>query len=249
MAYYKAIVSYDGTNYQGWQSQDHGNTIQDTIIRSYKNTFFSNITIAGASRTDSGVHALGQVIGIDISLDFAEEKLIKILNDNLPKDILIKKLQKCPELFNPRKNVLQKIYHYDISLIKCSPFASRYCWYSGKDLDLTKLKSLPDVFKGTHDFRSFCTGDDAESTIRTIDEIEIDYFEDRIRFIIKGQGFLRYMIRRLVGSMIIVAAYPALSRNNLIKALLEKNPQQSFLTAPACGLTLINIDYKNEYEI
>ena len=115
--------------------------------------------------------------------------------------------------------------------------------------DLIKLKSLPDVFKGTHDFRSFCTGDDAESTIRTIDEIEIDYFEDRIRFIIKGQGFLRYMIRRLVGSMIIVAAYPALSRNNLIKALLEKNPQQSFLTAPACGLTLINIDYKNEYEI
>ena len=94
MAYYKAIVSYDGTNYQGWQSQNHGNTIQDTIIRSYKNTFFSNITIAGASRTDSGVHALGQVIGIDISLDLAEEKLIKILNDNLPKDILIKNLRK-----------------------------------------------------------------------------------------------------------------------------------------------------------
>lgn len=246
MAYYKAIVSYDGTDYQGWQSQQHGNTVQDTLINSFKNTFFSQISLTGASRTDAGVHAWGQVIGITTELDIESQKLLKVWNDNLPKDILIRDLQKCKSVFNPRHDVLQKTYIYDFNLVKLSPFESRYSWYVGKDVDLDKLITLPETFLGTHDFRSFCTGDDQESTIKTIDSLEFVKLENKFRFIIKGHSFLRYMVRRIVGAMVIVAAYPKLSKADLIKALLEKNPQQHLLTAPACGLTLLNIDYKHE---
>lgn len=244
MNYYKAIVAYDGTDYQGWQSQDHGNTIQDVLKKTFSNTFFQPVSITGASRTDAGVHALGQVIGLQTTLNLPSARLLKIWNDNLPKDILLQDLHISQNLFNPRVNVIEKIYQYDFSLKKLLPFDSRYCLFFNKEIDLDKLYRLPKVFIGTHDFRSFCTGDDLDCTTKTINDIAIYRLEDRIRIIFKGQSFLRYMIRRIVGAMLIVAASKKMDQVDLERALEEKNPQQSLLTAPPQGLTLVSIKYK-----
>ena len=103
---------------------------------------------------------------------------------------------------------------------------------------------MPEVFIGTHDFRSFCTGDDLDCTTKTINDIAIYRLEDRIRIIFKGQSFLRYMIRRIVGAMLIVAASKNMDQVDLERALEEKNPHQSLLTAPPQGLTLVSIKYK-----
>jgi len=244
MNYYKAIVAYDGTDYQGWQSQKHGKTIQDVLIKTFKNTFFQPILIAGASRTDARVHALGQVIGIQTPLELPSSRLMQIWNENLPNSILLKNLEQSQNIFNPRLNVVEKIYQYDFALEKLSPFDSRYCLFFNKKIDLEKLLRLPEVFIGTHDFRSFCTGDDFDSTVKTIDDITIYRLDDRIRIIFKGQSFLRYMIRRIVGAMLVVSASKNLDQADLKNALDQKDPQQSLFTAPPQGLTLISIKYK-----
>jgi tRNA pseudouridine38-40 synthase len=221
----------------------HGNTVQDVLNKTFKNTFFQPISITGASRTDAGVHALCQVIGLQTPLDLSGAKLRQVWNDNLPKDILIKNLDRCSSVFNPRVNVLEKIYQYDFSLDKLPPFDARYCLFFNKKIDIEKLYRLPAVFIGQHDFRSFCTGDDADSTIKTIDDITIYRLDDRFRISFKGHSFLRYMIRRIVGGMLVVSASKKLDQIDLKKALEQKDPQQSLLTAPPQGLTLVNIKY------
>lgn len=245
MFYYKAIISYDGTNYHGWQSQPHKKTIQDTFIKYFKKTFGLDITITGASRTDAGVHALGQSIGIKTNLNLNAEKIKDVLNKSLPSDIKIESIQKTESMFNPRHNVSQKTYFYDFIIEKPSPVVSRYCWYVKKDLDLQKIKDALNLFVGKHDFRSFCTGDDHESTIKTIDSIELAMIDNRYRLIFKGQSFLRYMIRRIVGSLIVLGASKKILKKDLEKALREKNPKQNLLTAPPCGLTLVRINYEH----
>jgi tRNA pseudouridine38-40 synthase len=244
MNYYKAIISYDGTDYHGWQSQKHGNTVQDVLTKTFKNTFFQPVLIAGASRTDAGVHAVGQVASLQTPLNIASDRLKQILNENLPASIIIKNLEKCPHVFNPRANVLEKIYQYDFSLEKTSPFEARYCLFFNKKIDLEKFYRLPEIFIGQHDFRSFCTGHDYDSTIKTIDDIKIYRLDDRFRIIFKGQSFLRYMIRRIVGGMLVVSASKNMDQIDLKKALEQKDPQQSLLTAPPQGLTLMNIKYR-----
>ena len=244
MNYYKAIISYDGTDYQGWQSQMHGNTVQDVLTKTFKNTFFQPVLIAGASRTDAGVHAVGQVVSLQTPLNLASNRLEQILNENLPASIIIKNLEQCQDVFNPRANVLEKIYQYDFSLEKLTPFTARYCLFFNKKIDLEKFYSLPEIFIGQHDFRSFCTGNDHDSTIKTIDDIRIYRLDDRFRIIFKSQSFLRYMIRRIVGGMLIVSASKKLDKIDLQMALDQKDPHQSLLTAPPQGLTLINIKYR-----
>ena len=244
MNYYKAIISYDGTDYQGWQSQKHGKTVQDVLTKTFKNTFFQPISISGASRTDAGVHAIGQVIGLQTPLDIPCSRLKKILNENLPASIIIKDLEHFQDVFNPRANVLEKIYQYDFSLEKLAPFEARYCLFFNKKIDIEKFYRLPEIFIGQHDFRSFCTGHDYDSTIKTIDDIIIYRLDDRFRIIFKGQSFLRYMIRRIVGAMLVVSASKKLDQIDLKKALDQKDPHQSLLTAPPQGLTLMNIKYR-----
>jgi len=248
---YKLIIAYDGTDYNGWQQQPNAPTIEDTLKKRFYAAFQTPVKILGASRTDSGVHALGQVASCTTELDIEPEKLRKAWNNVLPPSIVIRKLTDVPEDFHPHKDVGYKIYYYHFFLQRPLPFVQRYGTYLWKQIDLEKLEKILQVFVGTHDFRSFCTGDDmGNNTVRTIESANIEYLDNfkAYRIAIKGPSFLRYMIRRIVGACFEVASKEDMSIDVLQKALAEKDPCQLLPTSPAKGLLMYTIKYKGEIE-
>jgi tRNA pseudouridine38-40 synthase len=244
--YYKFIVSYDGTAYCGWQIQPDHPTVVSALCKSFDRVFALKPTIVGASRTDAGVHALGQVAVCRTELDLPADQLLWAWNNRLPADIKICSMQVTDDKFHPQRNVKQKTYRFHFFLDRPCPIFARYGMYIRKVPDLQKLQECMQVFVGTHDFRSFCTGDDmGDNTTRTIDSITVTYLETYKAYCIevKGKSFLRYMIRRIVGAGLTVASKPHLSADYLKNALLEANPNQLLPTAPAQGLMLYSIDY------
>ena len=246
MKKYKIIVAYDGTDFYGWQVQAGHPTIAGVLQDRFKDVFGKEIVIAGASRTDAGVHALGQTAAFTVDLNITAQDLLHAWQNILPESIVLRSIDEVPLDWNPRHNVKQKTYYYHFFQERPLPMGSRYGYYYRYPVNLEKLKQSLSVFVGTHDFRSFCTGDEYENTVRTIDEVGVEYLPHfkTYRIIIKAPGFLRYMIRRIVGACLEIASRDSLTLNDLQKALEEKNPLQLLPTAPAKGLMLWNIEYQ-----
>lgn len=244
----KIIVAYDGTDFFGWQIQEGQKTVAGTLQSTFLYVFGKEIHIAAASRTDAGVHALGQVAVFTTDINIEPEKLRSAWQNVLPESILIRSIEPIDADFNPRHNVQQKTYYYHFFQERPLPMIARYGFYYRFPVDIKKLQECLNVFVGTHDFRSFCTGDDYENTVRTIDSISIEYLHrfNAHRIIVKGPGFLRYMIRRIVGACLEVASRDTLNIADLQKALEQKNPLQLLPTAPAHGLWLYKIVYNSQ---
>jgi tRNA pseudouridine38-40 synthase len=174
---YKLIVSYEGTHYFGWQTQPGKPTIAGTLERSFKKIFDSDISILGASRTDAGVHAQGQVAIFSTDLNLPADRMLFAWNNTLPSNIVIVSLEVCDPQFHPHYNVKQKTYRYCVYAKRPSPFIARYGWYCFKKINLERLKAALAQFLGTHDFRAFCTIENVviENTVRTIDTISVLY--------------------------------------------------------------------------
>ncbi len=242
---YKLIIAYDGSDYSGWQAQPNKPTVAGTLQDRFKDVFKNEITLIGASRTDTGVHALGQVASFSLDRSIPEDRLLWAWNNSLPQDIVIRSLTAAPADFHPRALVEEKTYYYHFFEERPLPFVARFGYYTGP-IDKEKLLQGLQVFVGTHDFRSFCTGYQAESTIRTINSIELVYSKrfGAYSIIVKGPGFLRYMIRRIVGACLDVASAKGVSQETLLNALAAKSPQQHFCVAPPSGLMLYEIHYK-----
>lgn len=237
---YKIKISYDGTNYYGWQTQPNKATITGILENRFKSVFKQDIKIEGASRTDRGVHAMGQVAQFETDLKIDKQLLISILNNSLPRDILIRKIEEIDNSFHVRHNISLKTYYYHIFIERPSVFYSRYGYYY-PELNLDLLKEKLQIFIGHHDFRSFCTGYEKENTCRNIESIELKFIKkiDAYRIIFKSTGFLRHMVRRIVGAC-IDNKYMVPE----IKSIMEvKNNNQRIVTAPAHGLLLYKIDY------
>ena len=266
---YKIIVQYDGTNYLGWQVQKEGKTIAGTLQDTFKKVFNHEITILGVSRTDAGVHALNQVATFTCPLVIEPERMQWAWNNLLPDDICIITLEIVADDFNIYAQVVQKTYAYHVFTKRPSPFVARYGYTYYQVIDATKLNNALQEFVGTHDFRSFCTGDDREHTVRRVDEITVvpiieqDVYDllvagskkqsikkddtgDGYCITVKGPGFLRYMIRRMVGAALFVAAHAQTSAQTIQQALEEKNPNQTLPNAPAQGLVLVDILYAKD---
>jgi len=246
MPIYRLLIAYDGTDYFGWQRQPDQPTIAGVLENRFESVFKKPISITGASRTDAGVHALGQVASFSLDTPIDPKKLMFAWNNALPKDILIRSLSCVPDDFHPQRDVVEKTYYYHFFQERPLPFVARYGFFCGP-IDEQKLHEGLKIFIGTHDFRSFCTGYEAESTIRTINAIEYMHFKRYgiSRIAVKGPGFLRYMIRRIVGACLDVASYKSKSIDVLQYALDEKNPHQHLHVAPSRGLLLHGISYKN----
>lgn len=246
MYVYKAIIAYDGTDYYGWQRQPEKLTVEATIAKIFQAVFKVGVTVLGASRTDAGVHALGQVMRLQTTLKLPAHILQRALNQHLPVDILVRSLEEN-DGFHPHKNVEQKTYWYHVFKQRPLPFVSRYGFYYPKRIDIEKLYALVQFFVGTHDFRSFCTGNQHENTVRTIDNIAIRWYKKFgvWQIEVKGKRFLHFMVRRIIGASLQVASDPSMSYS-LVKHALD-NPQsaQPFLKAPAKGLMLARITYKS----
>lgn len=174
MKTYKITVSYDGTAYSGWQFQQHKTAIINILQEQFKKLFNQEIKLLGSSRTDAGVHAIGQVARFSCDITIDPSRMMFAWNNALPNDILIRDLMVVDDEFNPR-NVIKKIYYYHFFVSKPLPFIARYGWHITQPVDIKKLQQSLQVFVGTHDFRSFCTGYDKENTIRIVDSISLVY--------------------------------------------------------------------------
>lgn len=241
---YKIIVAYDGTDYFGWQEQTVGPTIAGVLQRSFKKVFKKEIKLSAVSRTDAGVHALGQVATFLTDLVIAPDALMLAWNNKLPESILIRQSEEVPVLFSPHKNVVEKEYRYRFTLVRQLPEYARFVTYYSWPVDLQKLQEACKIFIGTHDFRSFCCSEYTGNTIRTVNEITITCAGDVYTITFKAPAFLRHMIRRIVGACLCVASRKALSIDYLKTNLLNCNPEHTLETAPARGLTLVGVRYK-----
>ncbi|HSW75486.1 MAG TPA: tRNA pseudouridine(38-40) synthase TruA [Candidatus Saccharimonadales bacterium] len=251
MTYYKIVVAYDGTGYHGWQAQPGATTISQVLIDSFSSVFFQKISVLGASRTDAGVHALGQVAIVRSPIDVDVYNLKKAWSKAIPGEIVIKNIQKLDRLIHPHDGVVQKTYAYYFFLERPLPFVQRFGWYYRRKVDLDLLQSALTIFVGTHNFRSFCSGDDLQDTVRTIDSVDVSFVPswNAYRIEIKGKSFLRYMVRRIVGACLEIASRDGLSLNDLQDILSKQNPCHTLPNAPSKGLVLEQILYETEGEL
>lgn len=240
----KLTVAYDGTNYCGWQVQPNGITVQEVLNQCLSEFTGENIGTIGASRTDAGVHALGNVAVFDTEMRMPGDKFSFALNQRLPEDIRIQKSEEVDADFHPRYVKSQKTYEYRI--LNCRfpiPTERFYSHFTYIPLDVDKMKEAASYLIGEHDFKSFCgTGAQVKTTVRTVKEIQIEKSGDRITIRITGEGFLYNMVRIIAGTLMDIGGglYPPEKMKEILEA---KDRKKAGPTAPARGLTLMKIQY------
>ena len=240
----KLTVAYDGTNYCGWQVQPNGITVQEVLNQCLSEFTGENIETIGASRTDAGVHALGNVAVFDTEMRMPGDKFSFALNQRLSEDIRIQKSEEVDADFHPRYVKSQKTYEYRI--LNCRfpiPTERFYSHFTYIPLDVDKMKEAASYLIGEHDFKSFCgTGAQVKTTVRTVKEIQIEKSGDRITIRITGEGFLYNMVRIIAGTLMHIGGglYPPEKMKEILEA---KDRKKAGPTAPARGLTLMKIQY------
>lgn len=238
------IVAYDGTQYCGWQTQPNGITVQGELNRCLSELLGTEIETMGASRTDAGVHAMGNVAVFDTDSRIPGEKFSFALNQRLPEDIRIQLSEEVEPDFHPRYCESEKTYEYRI-LNRTFPVPTErlYSYFYHYPLDINKMREATAYLIGQHDFASFCGAKaQVKSTIRIVTGIEVYREGDMITIRVSGRGFLYNMVRIIAGTLIEIGAgqYPP----EKMKEILEvKNREAAGPTAPACGLTLIGIQF------
>ena len=238
------VVAYDGTNYCGWQVQNNGETIEGVLNRTLSALLGEEIEVIGASRTDSGVHALGNVAVFDTDTRIPAEKLSYALNSRLPEDIRLQRSLEVPEDFHPRKTDCIKKYEYRILNREFElPGERLNTYFFRRPLNMENMQAACSYFLGEHDFKSFCSvNTQAKTTVRTIYSLEVYKAEDVIHIRVTGSGFLYNMVRIIAGTL-IQAGLGAIEPEDIVAMLEAKNREAAGPTAPAKGLTLLGMDY------
>ncbi len=237
-------VAYDGTNYHGWQIQPNVVTIESVLNETLSALFQEEIKVIGASRTDTGVHALGNIAVFDTNARMPADKMSYALNQKLPEDIRIQLSMEVAPDFHPRHQNSRKTYEYKI--LNCAfpmPVYRLYSYFTYVRLDVGKMREAASCLVGEHDFKSFCsTKTVAETTVRTIYDIHVEKAGDMICVRITGSGFLYNMVRIIVGTL-MEAGKGKIAPKDMTDILNACNREKAGPTLPACGLTLIGYEY------
>lgn len=244
----KLVVAYDGTNYCGWQLQPNGITIEEVLNGALSQLLGEPVTVIGASRTDSGVHSLGNVAVFDTENRMPADKICLALNQRLPEDIRVQSSEEVPLSWHPRKQNCVKTYEYKILNRRISlPTLRLYTYFSYYDLNVERMLEAAAYLVGEHDFRSFCTvRRKDEDTVRTIYSLTVDRAPDDVITIrVSGSGFLYNMVRIIAGTLIQVGT-GALEPEQMRQILEARDRKQAGPTAPAKGLTLVSMEYERE---
>lgn len=242
----KLTAAYDGTNYHGSQIQNNGETIEGVLKRELEKLLNEEISLIGASRTDAGVHARGNVYVFDTESRIPPEKFSYALNARLPEDIRIQDSCQVPPQFHPRHQDTIKTYEYRILNRKFPlPEYRLYAHFSYDTLNLEKMQEACTCFIGEHDFASFCAaGSQVESTVRTIYDLKVDRTGEIITVSVTGNGFLYNMVRILVGTLLQVGK-GEIAPEKIPAIIAGRDRNLAGPTAPARGLTLAEIRYPN----
>lgn len=244
----KLTVAYDGTNYCGWQVQNNGVTIEEKLNKAIADLTGEEIAVIGASRTDSGVHALGNVAVFDTDTRIPAEKIALALNQRLPEDIRVQKSEEVSQDWHPRYVDSIKTYRYQILNRKIpDPLRRFYTYFIYSDLDVEAMRKAAAYIVGEHDFASFCSaGSQVLTTVRTVYSLDIDVEEDLITIRITGNGFLYNMVRIIAGTLLQVGKGIYLPEH-MADIITAKDRSMAGPTAPAQGLTLVGIEYKEPH--
>lgn len=241
---YKITFSYDGTKFNGFQKQIGLRTVESELEKavSYMNGQKETL-IVGSGRTDKGVHALAQVANFDLDIEIPLFKIKMGLNSLLPEDIHIIDVEEVNNDFHSRYMVKEKEYYYLINMGEYNPITRNYTYQYNRKLDIDKMIDASLIFIGTHDFRSFISGEDKrENSVRTIKSIDFEINEDILKITITGDGFMKYQIRNIVGSLVEVGNGKK-NKEDLIRIMELKNRSKAGFMVPACGLYLKAVKY------
>lgn len=240
----KLTVAYDGTAYHGWQIQPGVPTIEGELNRALSGLLKEDIQVIGASRTDSGVHALCNVAVFDTDSRIPAEKISYALNQRLPEDIRIQKSEEEAPDFHPRHCNSRKTYEYRILNREFSlPTRRLYACFTYVPLDVGRMGQAAAYLKGEHDFKSFCSPSAAvESTVRTVYDLTVERAGDEVVIRVCGSGFLYNMVRIIAGTL-MQAGRGTIRPEQVKEILAARDRQAAGPTAPACGLTLIKYEF------
>ncbi|MEO8125678.1 MAG: tRNA pseudouridine(38-40) synthase TruA [Bryobacteraceae bacterium] len=242
----KLTLSYDGTDFHGWQVQPGKITIQGVLEEVLAGIDKKPVPVAGSGRTDAGVHALAQVAAVTLENPLPLYNLRKAVNRLLPDTIRLVAAEEVAASFHPRFDAVSKTYEYRIVRSEvCSPFERRYVHHHPYPLDVSRMLEAAPLFAGEHDFGAFAASDrrDAkcESKVRLIYRSNLEALDDRLIYRVTGSGFLKHMVRNIVGTMLEAG------RGNVtpekLAGFLKGGPPKAGPTAPASGLTLIEVRY------
>lgn len=241
---YLITFSYDGSNFNGYQKQNNVRTIQEEIEKTLKTITNEDISISASGRTDAKVHAYNQKAHFDYNGNIKKDNLKKALNSLLPDDIYIKNIEEVNNDFHARFNVVKKEYIYKINTGLYNPLERNYVYQYNKTLNINKMIECSKVFIGKHNFKSFTKADDFDKDyVRYIFNIEITKQEDIVIIKFLGSGFLRYMVRNIVGAL-IEASENKKTKEDLVNILLSEDRTKAGITAHPEGLYLNNVFYK-----
>lgn len=239
------VVAYEGTNYRGWQVQPNGITIESVLNEKLSELLGEEITVTGASRTDSGVHSLGNVAVFDTGTRIPADKISCALNQRLPEDIVVQYSCEVAPDFHPRKCKSKKTYEYRILNRKFPvPTLRRDTYFYYRPLDIERMQQAADHLVGIHDFKSFCSiHTQAQETVREVCSCQVQRTGEVISIRITGTGFLYNMVRIIAGTLIQVGI-GELEPEEIPGILEKKDRAWAGPTAPAHGLTMIGIEFQ-----
>lgn len=237
-------VAYDGTDYCGWQIQSNGNTIEAELNKHLSALLKENIIVSGASRTDSGVHALCNLAIFDTHARMPADKISYALNQRLPEDIRIQKSEEVEQSFHPRFVNTKKTYEYRIyNYAFPNPVYRLYSHFSYQAYNIDNMKEAASYLIGEHDFKSFCAqGSQVETTVRTIYSCEVRKEDRMIVIRVCGSGFLYNMVRIIAGTL-MQAGDGTMNPLDMTKVLEKKDRTFAGPTAPAKGLMLVDYEF------
>jgi tRNA pseudouridine38-40 synthase len=248
---YKLLLQYDGTDFHGWQIQEGHRTVQGELTQALSLIDGRSVNVHGSGRTDSGVHAEGQVASVEILREITTAKLRAAINGNIGRDVRVTEVEAVPEDFHARYSALEKSYVYRIvNGPVISPFWWRYAHHDARPLDLESMRDVGQVFCGEHDWTAFSAAQsDVEDRVRTVTRVEIlERADERshgslIEIRVSAEGFLRFMVRAIAGTLMAVGR-GELELDDIREALRTGTRPTEAVTAPACGLTLVSVRYE-----
>jgi len=247
---FKLLIEYDGSRYSGWQEQKNARTVMGELRKAAVGVFHGNVELHGAGRTDAGVHALGQVAHLKVVQQVKEAPalLMRRMNDLLPADIVILKLEPAPRNFHARHDAVSRAYIYQISTRK-QAFTKKSVWWIKEPLDVKAMSRAAAMLVGRHDFICFRAEDAArpdESTVVVVESAQIEAEDDIIQFRIEASHFLWRMVRRVVGCLVKVGKGDL--SEEAFRRLIDRHPNSAAdvaaWTAPASGLFLESVRYR-----
>lgn len=248
---FKLLIQYDGTDFHGWQVQGGERTIQGELQRVVSLLEGEDVHVSGSGRTDAGVHAEGQVANIKLNKPFTPERLRAAINGNLWRDLRVLSVEKAADDFHARFSAKGKTYLYRVvNAPVVSPFWARYAHHEARPLDVNRMNDASRLFLGEHDWTAFSAAQsDSENRVRTITNFSVESYWDArahaviIEFRITGNGFLRYMVRSIAGTLLEVGRGEK-DFDTIQTAIVSGDRSLAGATAPAHGLTLLKVYYE-----